>query len=203
MAGFSNILTTISEIEQALGLGYLLLRLSNMPGQSQWFFQAAKYHVEERHGARQFVASPLEGDLFLMSYVLIVDDDPDAREVLEDIVRSLGFETHAASDGLEALDVLRHIDRSPPSLITLDLMMPTMDGFTVYNWLRGNPTTRYVPVIVVTAMARNQLDMLRLPGVCAVIEKGKFGLETLSQLILRVVSKNDQLKVDHINTLGE
>lgn len=140
--------------------------------------------------------------MLCMSYVLIVDDDPDAREVLEEIAQSLGFETRSASDGLEALDVLRHIDKTPPNLITLDLMMPTMDGFAVYSWLRGNPTTRYVPVIVVTAMAHNQLDTLRLPGVCAVVEKGKFTLEALSQLMSKVVGKN-QLATSNPNTIGE
>ena len=125
--------------------------------------------------------------MFLMSYVLIVDDDPDARELLEEIARSLGFETRAASDGLEALDVLRRAENDPPRLIMLDLMMPTMDGFAVYNWLRGNPTTRRVPVIVVTAVARNQVDMLRLPGVSRVVQKGQFTIGVMSELIKSVV----------------
>ncbi len=118
-----------------------------------------------------------------MSYVLIVDDDPDARELLEEIVHALGYETRSASDGLEALDVLRHIDRTPPCLIMLDLMMPSMDGFAVYNWLRSNPLTRRVPVIVVTAVARDQVDMLRLPGVSQVVQKGQFTVAIMTDLI--------------------
>ena len=124
----------------------------------------------------------------LMSYVLIVDDDPDARELLEEVAQSLGLETRSASDGLEALDVLRTTEKDPPGLIMLDLMMPSMDGFAVYNWLRGNPTTRRVPVIVVTAVARDQVDTLRLPGVTRVVQKGQFTIGLMSELISSVVS---------------
>lgn len=120
-----------------------------------------------------------------MSYVLIVDDDPDAQEVLTRIVQAQGMETRTASDGLEALDILRRAEQDPPSLIMLDLMMPTMDGFAVYNWLRGNPSTRHVPVIVVTACARDQVDMLRLPGVTRVVQKGGYDVRDLSAFIGR------------------
>src|SRR5262245_19093467 len=118
-----------------------------------------------------------------MSYVLIVDDDPDGRELLEEVAHSLGLETRSASDGRQALDVLRGTEKHPPSLIILDLMMPTMDGFAVYNWLRSNPTTRRVPVIVVTAVAKDQVDMLRLPGVTRVVLKGQFTIGVLSELM--------------------
>ncbi len=129
--------------------------------------------------------------MFLMSYVLIVDDDQDARELLEEIAHSLGLETRSAADGLEALDVLRHIDHTPPRLIMLDLMMPSMDGFAVYTWLRGNPMTRRVPVIVVTAVARDQVDMLRLPGVSEVVQKGQFTVSVMSELITSVLAPPD------------
>ena len=128
----------------------------------------------------------MESVMLLMSYVLIVDDDPDARELLEEVAHSLGLETRSASDGLEALDVLRGTEKSPPSLIMLDLMMPTMDGFAVYNWLRSNPTTRRVPVIVVTAVARDQVDTLRLPGVTRVVQKGQFTIGVMSELMSSV-----------------
>ena len=130
--------------------------------------------------------------LVMSKYVLIVDDDPDARELLEEITQSIGFEARSASDGLEALNVLRHAELDPPCLILLDLMMPSMDGFSVYNWLRGNPTTRRVPVIVVTAVARGQVDMLRLPGVAHVIQKGQFTISTLSNLIASLVQVPSQ-----------
>lgn len=123
-----------------------------------------------------------------MSYVLIVDDDPDARELLEEVAHSLGLETRSASDGLEALDVLRTAEKDPPGLIMLDLMMPSMDGFAVYNWLRGHPMTRRVPVIVVTAVPRDQVDMLRLPGVARVIQKGQFTIGVMSELMTSYAS---------------
>jgi CheY-like chemotaxis protein len=123
-------------------------------------------------------------------YALIVDDDPDARELLEEIATSIGLDTRSASDGIEALDLLRQTSVHPPSLIMLDLMMPSMDGFSVYTWLRGNPSTRRVPVIVVTAVAHDQVDTLRLPGVSAVIQKGQFTLNSMADLIRKSLNMN-------------
>lgn len=127
-------------------------------------------------------------------YVLIVDDDRDAQEVLVDIVSTLGLEARLASDGLEALTHLRETEKMPPVLIMLDLMMPTMDGFAVYNWLRGNPSTRHVPVIVVTACARDQVDMFRLPGVSGVVQKGNFSLADMTSLISGAIQNGNRYR---------
>lgn len=119
-------------------------------------------------------------------YVLIVDDDPDAREVMARIVGGLGLEARTAGDGLEALDELRVVKDPPPLLILLDLMMPKMDGFAVLAWLRGNPRTRHIPVIVITACARDQINMFHLPGVYGVLQKGAYSVVDLSNLIDKV-----------------
>jgi CheY-like chemotaxis protein len=110
-------------------------------------------------------------------YVLIVDDDQDARQILSTIVKSLDVDAEAASDGLEALQLAR---KRIPKLILLDLMMPNMDGYTMLSRIRGNPRTRYIPVIVVTACSVDQLLMLKLPGVKDVVQKGDLtNLKTL------------------------
>jgi CheY-like chemotaxis protein len=120
-------------------------------------------------------------------YGLIVDDDPDALHILERIMGHVGLPAQTASDGLEAVAMLKQSNESPPSVILLDLMMPGMDGFEVLAWLRGNPVTRRVPVIVVTAVDRRQLNMLRLPGVAEVVRKGDFTVSSLSGLIRETV----------------
>jgi CheY-like chemotaxis protein len=120
------------------------------------------------------------------TYVLIVDDDPDAREVMARVVGGLGLEARMAGDGLEALDRLRAAEDSPPLIILLDLMMPKLDGFAVYSWLRGNPRTRHIPVIVITACARDQINMFHLPGVYGVLQKGAYSVVDLSKLIDQV-----------------
>lgn len=117
------------------------------------------------------------------NYILVVDDDPDAREIMTRIVHAIGIEAKIAADGLEAVDLLKQGVELPPSLVLLDLMMPGMDGFSVFKWLRGNPRTRHVPVIVVTACTPGQIDMLKLPGVTEVVRKGHFTFQSLRELV--------------------
>lgn len=122
------------------------------------------------------------------AYGLIVDDDPDALRILERIVEHIGLSAQTASDGLEAVAMLKQSNENLPSVILLDLMMPGMDGFGVLTWLRSNPVTRRVPVIVVTAVDRRQLNLLKLPGVTEVVRKGDFTISSLGGLIRETVS---------------
>ena len=82
--------------------------------------------------------------------VLVVDDDERNRVLISDVLKVGGYTCVAASDGLEALEMLR---ASPPDLIILDLMMPGMDGFEVCRRVKGDPSTRRIPVVVITAFA--------------------------------------------------
>ncbi len=119
------------------------------------------------------------------SLVLVVDDDWDAQEILAFVVRSAGLRVKTASNGLEALEAVR---AEAPALVLLDLTMPQMDGFTFYSRLRSVPSTRYIPVIVVTAWGRNQVDMLRLPGVTDVVQKGGFlEIDNLRKLVIKTL----------------
>lgn len=80
--------------------------------------------------------------------ILIVDDEPFNVDYLEQELEELGYETIAAVNGQEALD---QVQTAPLDLILLDIMMPVMDGFEVLKRLKGNPTTRDIPVIVISA----------------------------------------------------
>jgi DNA-binding NtrC family response regulator len=81
--------------------------------------------------------------------VLIVDDDPVQRRILEESVKRLGFETTTASSGDQALQVLEGQERGAISLVLLDLVMPGTDGSRVLE--RIAPQTGRPPVIVLTA----------------------------------------------------
>jgi CheY-like chemotaxis protein len=81
--------------------------------------------------------------------VLIVDDDPDVREVVRGTLESSGLKTFQAVNGRAALDWLG--SHPPPSLILLDLMMPEMDGFEFLNRIRGDDKFVDVPVVVLSA----------------------------------------------------
>jgi PAS domain S-box-containing protein len=80
--------------------------------------------------------------------VLVVDDSPDARTLLEELIAPLASEVRTAANGQEALRVLRDFQ---PDVVLLDLLMPIMDGLTFLEVFRSAPQFRNVPVIVVTA----------------------------------------------------
>ena len=82
--------------------------------------------------------------------ILVVDDEADIVELLSYNLQLDGFEVIAAANGIEALNQARaHL----PELIVLDLMLPDMDGFSICEILRCQPSTADIPVIVLTAMA--------------------------------------------------
>ena len=80
--------------------------------------------------------------------LLIVEDVPGIRELLELTLRFKGYDVISAQNGQEALDILR--DRHPALIIT-DILMPRMDGFTLIYRLRTEQGTRDIPVIFLSA----------------------------------------------------
>lgn len=89
-----------------------------------------------------------------MARVLIVDDEPDMREMMAHQLRSAGFTIEEAGSGAEAL---RRARSAQPGAILLDLMLPEMDGFEVFKALRRDPVTEGIPVLVVSART-SELD---------------------------------------------
>jgi signal transduction histidine kinase len=84
-----------------------------------------------------------------MSTVLIVDDDPTAREALVATLESEGYNLQQAKDGIQALHMLKQLQ---PDLILLDVMMPAMTGFEVCRRIRATPSLAEVPIILLTAL---------------------------------------------------
>ena len=83
--------------------------------------------------------------------ILLVDDDPDIREVLTMILESKGYQTVAATDGLECLAALR---AENPDLVILDLLMPKMDGFAVLKELHEEKWAQYkgMPILILSSI---------------------------------------------------
>jgi len=86
--------------------------------------------------------------------VLVVDDDPRARDLLGRMLAKEGFRVVAAEDGTSALTLARS---ERPAVITLDIMMPGMDGWEVLGALKGDPATRDIPVIMVSVLDERQM----------------------------------------------
>jgi CheY-like chemotaxis protein/two-component sensor histidine kinase len=89
---------------------------------------------------------PIQGDDD--SEILLVDDDPGSLEMLEETLRSAGYETQSVQSGARALEVL---SSKVVSAVLLDLMMPGMDGFEVIEHVRGQATLADLPILVMTA----------------------------------------------------
>lgn len=82
--------------------------------------------------------------------ILVVDDEPDAIELIEFNLKGAGFDVVTASNGQEAL---AKAQSCLPQLILLDLMLPEIDGLEVCKLLRRNPNTAPIPIIMLTAKA--------------------------------------------------
>ena len=81
--------------------------------------------------------------------ILIVDDEPRGRELLEALLTPLGYQLEFAADGREAYEqTVKH----QPDLVLLDVMMPEMDGFEVCRRVRATPGVAEVPIVMVTAL---------------------------------------------------
>jgi len=84
------------------------------------------------------------------SKILVVDDEPEAVELVEFNLKGAGYEVSTAGDGAEALNKARRIQ---PNLVILDVMMPEIDGMEVCKLLRRDPATSTIPIIMLTAKA--------------------------------------------------
>lgn len=89
--------------------------------------------------------------------VLVVDDDPDSRELLMNNIEGMGAKVIPCEDGEKALRMA--VDYKP-DLITLDLMMPGIDGWEVLSRLRDNPETRHIPVVIISIVANRRQAMV-------------------------------------------
>jgi len=92
------------------------------------------------------------------SRVLVVDDEADIRTILALILRRAGYEVVTAGDGIEALLA---IERQPPDLVLLDVMMPRLDGFETLRRIRDGQATAQLPVILLSTRVQ---PADRIPG---------------------------------------
>ena len=86
--------------------------------------------------------------------VLVVDDEPDVRDYLAQILRDADFQVQTAGDGEAALELIR---KSPPDFISLDLVMPKKSGHKLLYELQKDRALAKIPVLIVTAHARDEL----------------------------------------------
>ncbi len=84
--------------------------------------------------------------------VVVVEDDPEMINLVKLILKKEGFEVVGAMGGRDGLEV---IEKNNPDLVLLDLMMPDIDGWEVYQAMKASDRLKTIPVIIITAKAQS------------------------------------------------
>ena len=139
-------------------------------------------------------ALPNNESFLPQSTVLIVDDNAQNVELLQAFLEALPVKIITASDGVEALEKVKHHN---PDLILLDIMMPRMSGFQVCRKLKGDPATKDIQILMVTAL--NELGDIEQASECGTddfVSKpvNKFELLTRVKSLLRVRHLKSELE---------
>jgi two-component system cell cycle response regulator DivK len=82
--------------------------------------------------------------------ILVVEDQPDNRRILRDLLGNAGYELIEAETGEEALTA---VEAQRPDLILMDIQLPVMDGYEATRRIRSNPALKSIPIIAVTSYA--------------------------------------------------
>jgi len=128
--------------------------------------------------------------------VLVVDDSQVIRQLITVNLELDGFEVMTAADGAECLEV---VHRFKPDVITLDVVMPRLDGPRTATRLRLDPRTRHVPVMLVTAAFAGRLD---LPGGIDAVLPKPFEPDRLVQLVRKLRREGRRHTVQLVKSLA-
>ncbi|HBX23235.1 MAG TPA: hypothetical protein DEF34_06360 [Desulfotomaculum sp.] len=121
------------------------------------------------------------------STVLVIDDDPQAVELIEQNLLLSGHRVLKAYGGLDGIRMARE---EQVDLIILDLMMPEINGFAVAKTIKEDPQLKNLPVIIITAKVLTAEDYKRLQGLVESIrEKGNYGQDSLLSEVSRVLHR--------------
>jgi DNA-binding response OmpR family regulator len=117
-----------------------------------------------------------------MTQILVVEDDPNVRGLLQTLLTAEGYDVVTASDGLAGLGKLA---AATPALMLLDLMMPDLDGTRVLERLRADPVGAQIPVLVLTGKLEAVPDLRDLLGRDNVFVK-PFGVNELLARVAQI-----------------
>lgn len=116
-----------------------------------------------------------------LTRIFYVEDEPDIQHVVRLVLENLGgFDVMICSDGEQALKV---VEDFLPDMIILDVMLPGMDGPSVFESMRSMPTLAQVPFVFMTAKAQTKdIDYLKSLGACDVVTKPFDPLTLVNQI---------------------
>ncbi len=151
-------------------------------------------------GASDYLIKPVNRGLLLSAlkkylpephgnHVLIIEDDPNLRELLRRMLEAENIDVVEAENGAIGIEKIKE---RIPGLILLDLMMPVMDGFAVLAELHRTPQWQRIPVVVVTAKELSEADRMQIIRRSdAIVQKGALSKNDLLREIKQLISKNE------------
>ena len=147
----------ITKKKGGTGLGLAISkRIIEMHGGRIWV------KVAGRQGINVFVHAPghrrAAGGGRMSKRILVVEDQPDNRQIIRDMVAGTDYEITEAENGEEALAA---ITKQRPDLILMDIQLPIMDGYTATSQIKADPALRSIPIIAVTVYALSGEDSVR------------------------------------------
>jgi CheY-like chemotaxis protein len=130
------------------------LAVSSQPGKGSTFTATlpAEVRSQPSGSGTSFLTRPTTGTSG--TTVLVIDDDPAARDLIERTLNKEGFRVLLANDGPSGIEMARELR---PRVITLDVMMPRMDGWAVLTALKADSATADIPVIMLTIVDEKQI----------------------------------------------
>jgi CheY-like chemotaxis protein len=121
-----------------------------------------------------------------MIKILLVEDSKFLRVATERALTRAGYETFSAADGDQALALARE---RQPDMILLDMLLPKMTGLDVLKALKGDPSTKAIPVVVMTGMSQKNAERLKQDGAVGFLEKSFLELDKGSGKLLAALQE--------------
>lgn len=121
------------------------------------------------------------------AFILIVEDDPEARLLYQVALTFEGYEVASASDGVEALVLM---EQRLPDLVVLDLGLPRLDGWSVQQEIAASAVTRQIPIVIVTGL---DVDPNRIDVACVL--RKPITMQELVDIVRRCLSSGADVLV--------
>ncbi len=121
-----------------------------------------------------------------MKKILFIEDESALQRAVTHVLDSEGYKTFSAMDGETGIAL---VNKELPDLILLDLIIPKKDGFAVLGELKNNPTTKDIPIIVLTNLERNaDVERALMLGATTYLVKTNYKLEEIVEKIKNILT---------------
>ncbi|HUO15048.1 MAG TPA: response regulator [Verrucomicrobiae bacterium] len=118
--------------------------------------------------------------------ILVIEDSRFLRSVVEKTFGRAGYAVATAADGQQGLNLAQEVR---PDIILLDMMLPSIEGTEVLRQLKGDPTTKDIPVVVLSSLSQKNEMRLKTAGAAAYFEKSKLKIDNDGKDLLDIVAQ--------------